>query len=530
MELQVYVWKDLNKETGKYRYREDYKQLGVFTQGQDVVELTSEENGYLVDLSDAAALRFEGCLDLKDVPVMFVFDYSDENDHTLSFPGLTVGDGKSIYIEMREDNFYSSETLMRSHFLDVTTSRAFNVQSEWQVKWEDVNTAHFPGKCQVNPDDMKEESILLRYERDNSDNESLHSGYDAVTMSAEAVFKNRLDALGVPYAIGNYAYDSSDLVIKTSLASSAAEPIEWLGRRNSLMWIGNTKGIADNIYISGRDISDNGIDAAYSSITVHLEQKENETEELLKKMIERNEDLFLYLEGTTVASVDPEEALMSLKTDGSISFTNYASEQKESIAGNDSYVKYLIVSLQRQMISSYSLTGLLYLTEKGDLSIAPSSGRIPHAFLNVSQVNAWKEIDSRWKEEGCWQQFDKYSYSNGLLELTRYGADLHDPNATIAFVKDFLKDEAAALESGAFNKIVIELYTDYSVVSILGRNIQFTIEFDILEDKWNLSRADISYYEEDREALLKEYTAIIVDDPFWKDLLPKDAEEVISLY
>ena len=529
MELQVYVWKDLNKEPGKYRYMEDYKQLGVFTQGQDVVELTSEENGYLVDLSDVAALRFEGCLDLKDVPVMFVFDYSDENDHTLSFPGLTVGDGKSVYIEMREDNFYSSEALMRSHFLDVTTSRAFITQTEWQVKWEDVNTAHFPGKCQVNPDDMKEESILLRYERDISDNESLHSGYDAVTMSAEAVFKNRLDALGVPYAIGYYMYDNSVLVIKTSLSSCAAEPIKWLGTNISSVSIGNAKGKADQIFIYQSDISDNDITAEFNSITIHLqyEQYMNKTEELLRKLIERNEDLFLYIEEITVASVDPEEALRSLKTDGSVSFTNYASEQKESIAGNDSYVKYLIVALQRKMLRSYTLVDMLYMTGKGDLRIVPSGSGFKHAFINISQVNAWKEIEERWKAEGSIRQFDEYSYGNGLLRLNRYGTDLHDPNATVAFVKDFLTDEAAALETEAFNRIDLSLYTENSLFSILGSNIQFIFEFDILEDKWNLIRAELNYFEEDREALLKEYAAVIADDPFWKDLIPKDAEETI---
>ena len=75
-------------------------------------------------------------------------------------------------------------------------------------------------------------------------------------MSAEAVFKNRLDALGVPYAIGYNIYDNTVLVIKTPLAFCTSESLSWLGKNSYDVQIGNAKGIDRDIYISESDLSE----------------------------------------------------------------------------------------------------------------------------------------------------------------------------------------------------------------------------------------------------------------------------------
>ena len=518
MELQVYVWKDLSIEPGEDRALTDYNQLGVFAQGQDVVDLTSEENGYLVSFSDTAVSRFDGHLDRKDVPVWFYFDYSDENDHTLCFPGMTVGDGKSIYIDMREDNFYSNEALMRSHFLDVATSRPFNVQSEWQVKWEDVNTAPYPGECQVNPDDIREESVLVRYGRYIIYDESRYYGYDAETISAEAVFKNRLDALGFPYSIGYNMYDNSELVIKTPLASCTYESLSWLGDKSYDVQIGNAKGIERDIYIS-----ESALSVESDSIIIRMVSND-EKKELLDRLAERNEDLYLYINETAVAAADPSEAVKTLK-EGFISFRNYVNEQKEPIAGNRSLAKYLAVSFQSAPLNGYDPKGRFFISEKGDpLFDLYNMRTIPHAFSNSSRENAWKEAEERWKADNSKCPFDLYKYEKGQLTLWWEGVDHEDPAAVLTAARDFLTTETDLLESGAFDRL--NMYIDDTDDSD-DKFISLSFELNIPRDKWFLKYGHVYLYEPGVDALVQKYNDYITADSFWADLIPDGTDKNI---
>ena len=337
-------------------------------------------------------------------------------------------------------------------------------------------------------------------------------------MSAEAVFKNRLDALGVPYAIGYNIYDNTVLVIKTPLAFCTSESLSWLGKNSYDVQIGNAKGIDRDIYIS-----ESALSVESDSIIIRMVSND-EKKELLDRLAERNEDLYLYINETAVAAADPSEAVKTLK-EGFISFRNYVNEQKEPIAGNRSLAKYLAVSFQSAPLNGYDPKGRFFISEKGDpLFDLYNMRTIPHAFSNSSRENAWKEAEERWKADNSKCPFDLYKYEKGQLTLWWEGVDHEDPAAVLTAARDFLTTETDLLESGAFDRL--KMYIDDTDDSD-DKFISLSFELNVPRDKWFISYAHIHLYEPEVDALVLKYNDYIAADPFWADLIPGGSDQNI---
>lgn len=323
----------------KYRY------MGIFRQDKTVLDVSEVSDRIKLTLRQEAAADLAGLLNKKGQRFLFCFDEFDENgtyriEHGFS-RGQAAGDGKSILIaegNPQENDFMEAPfALMRLLYQEAPSSAAFYVQCKKEARWEHVESALLPGKNQTDEDKIKPPFLQLQYDARYNLPGGEGSGYTSAIVSIHAVIKNRLDSLGIPYAVGTDPEDSSMIFVKIPRAAGLClEELENLGADMARYWSLGSRNARKrtSFYATSFSVQETG-EGAWQLLMSPDENDLDTVEETLQTLLEQGEEeIFLYDLYRPLAAGNVQEAVRSLEENGTIAFTRWTFSEYQAMDAN----------------------------------------------------------------------------------------------------------------------------------------------------------------------------------------------------
>ena len=463
----------------------DYSKAGrgVFSQTEDIADFLYTGDGAVITFSDEASQRLGDLLKTKDTALLFLFDDSAIIRKHLSYEGVTTGDGcsvrvtnngKLINLDENGRTFWGEYSvppeLFELHFTKAPSEQFFSVNTGWIVRWENPEDTMFPGQNQQRAEKIPGTTVCVRYPRDFYEEE--YEGYDPSLMSFQGVMKNRLDSLGIPYAVGLDRFSDDCFVVKVPAGSVWMEELKNLGTTPSI-WLGSSLTYKTHSFDIDREMKDDGtfdFIAAFSGYDT-----ENAVSLVRTASNTGDGQVYLYYDNRAIASCDPDTALASLENEGVIRFNHWTIEDHTAMDETTvHFADWLIVSESASPQKDRSMQTLDFSDdpfvevrdENGTPVYFDYEDLLPEQVLYDSKTREINDLVRKWANDYA-EQIEFRHYSSGRsLSLYADVSDLSDPAASLSAVKKWAAQCKEVIRDGAFDRISVALYSERNHVSI----------------------------------------------------------------
>ena len=521
---ELYEGSDPPYRTGEGFYRFGYYRLGLFDQDLDLESVRSTEEGIVVSFSEEACRRFQGTLNDSERKILISFD--EDNGRFAYDEGVITGDGRSI--RMLGANPQTASTLIPNktrlgvlRYTEKPLSAAFGVECVWKVHWEEAKTSLLPGKNQVNAEDVPAPYMDLFYLGAGDiiipgSNVQEQRGYNAELVGIQAVFKNRLDGMEIPYAIGIDQFAPSGLVVRMPVEGICRENVEELGSY-FIFRIGDEETFADT-YLTDCPLEVEEKEDGVLSLTLGLTQyKKMEIEDILAKIEEREEKkVFLYAMNRAIASADLSDAIRSMESESQINFVHWPFSEDIATDGTAlSLLRFLSVCKEQNPNQFFHLKDTQFTDRKG-IAFFQSD------MLPVLYPNPGAQWVQQWNLEHA-DSLLRYDEGEKDLNVDLYGCRLDDPGPGLELLWSvFQKAQEAQVPVQEVMGVLYERRREDPAESNTHHMyIWFKRDFD--SGSVQLSRGNPSGFErKDQDTvngLCEIYNAYVRESPFWKDKL-----------
>ena len=509
-----------------------FRELGIFDQEETMEDLLpgeGEAGGMILRLTEEGCRRFDGALDTEGLEVLMTFDEFDESGYRRAFyvsePGVTMGDGRCILLPDDPDaDLHISYALQRKRLLEAPSPAAFGVQSAWQVRWEDPEHTILPGTHQCRESEIPDPSVCLRYRSYSEEGKEDRAGYAAALLSFQAILKNRLDAIGIPYAVGVDVHRGSEYIVQVPMEGVFLEELESLGGY-FFLYPGSERTPADRMLMEQglRVIRDENGSSFEIAVTFNQYSVDNVTEALDVLAAQGREEVFLYLNHMPVAAGSLTEAYRTLREDQEIRFTRWAmSELGDMDAETVHFADYLSVCLEQDTQSTFHLDASEYRGEDGTIEffnedLPPEADRNPGTLL----VEKWKERED--VKAGRLSASASSDYRT--LSLNYYGCQLEDPARVLQAFADLYTEED--LDHTGIDSIYLYFY-DRERGDPDSQLITLTLRMNFAEGRMLVDSGNLYMRDPEEEARLCEaWNACAEKEAFWKEKIGSGREEPV---
>lgn len=470
-----------------------------------------------VALSDKTAGRMNGeCDDIlgaKGQPVTMAFDASESGEYQYSFKMITKGDGKTLYlIDMDQVGAYSQ--LTAHSVMQEDMPGKLNYEYEYPVEWEAPQQSLIAGENQCSEDEIEGKAVLMRY--DYSTWES-YTGKGA-WYNVIAVFKERLDAMNIPYAFGVSYFDDRQVIIKTAQKDMCGLLINELPVSGYNFALTSDWAALYNQSSSGfEEIT--MVPQGDSTYSIDIQMKEyyvKDMQEGTQAMLDAGEDkLYLQLGPYRVAECEITEPI----TDGHVTFSKLRFSEEKEITDKMTPVVNFMQSLliETQMSQTYRLGAVQLLDADGEISQKKDETEFYATFDRVRE----QELQERMTELGA--QFSwSYEYEGenltidfGTVEEDRIPEDIFSLAEKI-YAENHLGD-------GEFEAISFDVRIAPGESGIKKRSLYIRISKDYSAPKMSLT---CSMFSDGDEKLAKKVEKYIADSEFFQSMLAEDGWKI----
>lgn len=504
-------------------YRLGYYRLGMFDQQMDLESVRRTEEGTEIVLSEDARERFRGALEDTGRKVVVTFD-EDNGEFTFD-EGVIIGDGKGILmhgVSMETASIPMPYTAQFDilRYTEKPLSASFGVECVWKIKWEETNASLLPGENQVNAEDVPAPFMDLSYlksgellsGRDLPD----QRGYNATLVGIQAIIKNRLDGLGIPYAVGIDQSLPSVLVVRMPTEGICRETVENLGRYMTFH-IGDEETFSD-VYLAGCSLEvEEKKDGDLSLALVIPKLKKPDIENTLAKMEKRgDEKVFLYVMDRKIASADFGDAIRSMERESRITFVHWPFSGNPSIDSTGlSLLRFLSACIEQNPDHSFILRAEQF-TDTDGIAFFQCD------MLPVMYPNPGAQWVQQWNREH--EDYNvSYDELDKVLYVSIFDCRLDDPGPGLESLWSvFQKAQEAQVPVQEVMGVLYERRREDPAESNTHQMyIWFKRDFD--SGSVQLSRGNPSGFDrKDQDTvngLCEIYNAYVRESPFWKEKL-----------
>ena len=487
---------------------------GIFSQTKDVESVKREEEGLLLEFTEEAADRLDGLLDEEDRNLTLKFDKETDYQYPLTIEAKTLGDGSRIIMSPTQD--YLPDELWQQLLTKEPLDQNFTLDSEWKVQWEKVEDALFPGKNQVNADSFDSKTVCFRY-RPYDDGKTVE-GYDASEVSFQAILKNRLDSIGIPYAIGRSVHEPEKVLVRFKPEGIWRDEIENLGSSLSLRF-GSDVAISDEYFPGELEIKEGG-DAYTLSIPIWEYRVADLTEAIETILSQDKERAYLYESGSEIplASIDAVQALQTLKDENTMTFDTWELQEPQQIDGeNVHFGRFLATAVLQSPQKNYYLDSVEILNGNGTKAFTEDFTD----YIPVAKSELPDGIIEEWHEKYGNAQI-RYDHVKRSLAFNFYERALDDPKSALADFLRLYKENKEILDAGNIREIYIGMFSDNeenAVEPYVGLSMDTVFETGTrkLNSPYVYSSDDT--WEEETE---KKYEAYLKNEPEFAGMLKAD--------
>lgn len=513
-----------------------YRYLGIFRQDKTILDVREVSGGNVLIFRDETAASLGSLLSAKGQHFLFCFDEFFPNGNRrmeYSFnSGYSVGDGKSVFFSRGEhigDQSMSAPlALVKLQYGEAPSAAAFSVQCEQEVRWEDPETALLSGKNQTEAERIKPPYIQLQYKPGSSLTEGKVDGYTSMILSIHAVMKNRLDSLGIPYAVGSDPDDSKKVFVQIPLETGLwREELENLGADLADQYhLGGPRTMqSDRFYGSSFSVRKTGEDS-WQILMSPGKSNQSAAEKALQSLVKQGaEEVFLYDGFRPIAAGNLQEAVRSLGESGTVAFTRWTfSEYQAMDTSTLSLGRFIATCFEQDPEDDYWLVSTQVREADG----------CTRYFMEGLPDQIDIDPGEKWAANQEPEDDMEINYRSSLrtLRVTMFDHPLERPERCLAGCRDLLE---SARKNGVIpNEIYIDCYEEpKDTVSLFdSENVCLKFEEDFEAGSMYLNFASISGFsmEDPKEAERVEklktiYFRALIESPYWSRLLGEKALE-----
>ena len=442
--------------------------------------------------------------------------------------GVTIGDGESILLPDEEENDYRfSFPLMVDLYTKSPLSAPFKAQSGWTTRWEDPSSTMLPGEYQCNVKEVPAPSVSVRYSHNSRNEPEEGIGYDASILSFQAILKNRLDSMGLPYAVGVNDYNRFEYVVRLPLESIFYEELDYLGNGQSL-YLGNDRGRKNILFQNSTKFEirkGKGADV-FEIVLITADHTKEDLMETLQTMEEQGKkDVYLYLDRLEVAAGDLKAAQKTLAESGEIRFTRWLfPRHSEMTFDTEHFAGFLSVYAKQDPQTSFYMEEMEICGEDGEVLYFDERKPEKAYFGRV------EELVQKWEDESkARERTDMSIYGKERsLSISCYECPVEDPVKTFLPFIEFYEREN--LGAGGIGIIRVNLYDAEK-----GEEDSILISFSLIEDfgtnTMQINNYSSTYIYSDNPAQCADlpdiYNSYLENTPFWKEKMAEDIEKPI---
>lgn len=428
------------------------KDYGLFSQLTDVESMERTERGLTLTFSEEARERFDEILWTPNQVLSLVLDREGQYLIYGSIMLITTGDGKSVVLD---DGSIILPDALRIRLLTTETSDApFSVEGEWKVNWEDPEKTMFVGKNQVSASSLRGETICLCYKSSGGSNTGDMNGYDVSGLSMEAIIKNRLDSIGIPYAIGQRRWDPGQIIVKCPTDDVWQEELISLGETLRL-YLGSRTARLLNYGINSLEVSEN-TDGTECLTAIISKYNVSDVETALKTLLSQGcEKVYLYRDYEPIASGDADIALQMLRESSQIQFDQWCFDPAEKFSSETMhFARFLMTAYQQRPQSDFDCDASQQLiSSDGSVSF--------YSETETSSLSDWhfptfpRDVLNEWNQDPSVE----YRYFDDLRELSihYYKSDIDKPSEKLQLFEKFYRDNKELLESSLVATVYIRI-------------------------------------------------------------------------
>ena len=545
---EAFVWAGISRRmVPRMNIRDPETQPGAITLGQDnpleilhqeedIKELKEVEGGEQLYFSEEGKKRFASILNVPDLSVEIVWDKYDEEtgkgfERYTYDVGFTLGDGESILLSDKvESDHRFSFPLMVDQYTKSPLSAPFKAQSGWTTRWEDPSSTMLPGEYQCNVKEVPAPSVSVRYSYHYWDEPEEETGYDASILSFQAILKNRLDSMGLPYAVGVNDYNQFEYVVRLPLESIFYEELAHLGEK-VFLYLGSDRDRKEMLSSSSEKFEiRKGKDE--NTFEIVLMTSGSNTKYLMKTLQTMQEqgkkDVYLYLDSIEIAAGDLEAAQKTLVESGEIRFTRWLFPRHLEMTLDTEHFAGLLSAFAKQdpqdsfhMVEEMEICGedgaVLYFDERQPEKVY--FGRV-------------EELVQKWEDENeVRERTDMSIYGEErTLGINYYQCPVEDPaKSLLPFIELYERENLGA---GGIDRITVNLY-DTERGGEDPIHISCSLHSDFETNTMRITnmgsyRIDINSDNLTKWADLPDiYNSYLENTPFWKEKIADDIEKPI---
>lgn len=449
MRLYLSTWDENGDETN----------IGLFSQTEDIESAGLIGEDFFVTFTDVGARRLRGVLSTEGIEVRFYFDREDHATFVYIL-GCTVGDGKRIRVvnNISENSFSLPNALETDLLTSSPSPKSFNVHTKWKIRWEDPDTTLFPGKNQKKEMNIPGKTISLEY--DNYTDLVEKDAYDPDVLSFQVILKNRLDSLGIPYAVGIPIYAPDRYVVKVSTESVQMEELVLLGDHVSAeMDFGSRYALISSSIDAVFDEAEDGTFRFGVSLSNYYgEQREKYTDMFQRIARQEDPNVYLYFDGIRIARCPAAKAIEDLAADGVVWFTEWENTLHPAMdTGTVGFARFLAVASSKEPPKCYHFYGNKELRdEDGKVLYFPSSDLNPECRF---QDKEWVDRVNALEESGIAGAKVETVHKSRYLYITADGIGLDQPEEALEPYLAFLAENMPYFTDGIFQNVTIYLHS-----------------------------------------------------------------------
>lgn len=511
----------------------EYRFVDVLHQEEDIEDLKETEEGLKLTFADEAKKKLASVLNTTGTEAVLIWDEYDEisekAESRYTYDScVTVGDGESLLLKPLEETEISFPfPLMQELVTRNPLPAAFKEQSAWRTRWEDPGSTLLPGKYQCKVNEVPGPAISVRYGRTSSNDLENETGYRASLLSFQAILKNRLDSLEVPYAVGVNLNDQNEYVARVPIGSVYSEELEHLGES---LWI----------HIgSDRDYSSDGVFG--SALKVYREENSDTFElalvteddyysekifNILQTMDEQGKkEVHLYFDDKEIAAADLKSAETTMEENREIRFTRWLLPDHSGMTPDtEHFARYIAACIVEGPQDGFYMR---------DTEISDNRGKVEYFSEQVPETvfkSRAQKLAEKWDKESAEQGELGWEYraDEDSLSLTFRDCPIEDPEAALApFVELYEREE---LGRGGIRYLYVSLY-DSEKEEEYGVEINLSLSADFEKDAMLLSDFCSMYFNPEKgtppAGLENLYNDYLEKTPFWKEKISPDREEPV---
>lgn len=475
-----------------------YQYVRKLQQETDIDKVSKTEDGIEVTFTDEAAAQLDKYVDLDtpgDHNIRLAFDI--RINPFAYYEAQPVGDGKSIVITSGNEHDFRALDVMGVPYklteLQLTGSvseKAFGVSPATYffeedldlIDWDDPSKSKQAGFNQVKADKVTEGSGSDAFYKSFYTDDKSSDVTDAMDK-----ISRRLDALGIPYAIGIDSKDSRVIWIKVPADAVCEEEMYLLGCVASKFTLGSAYGEPTEHISLPDPLIENKADG-YFTLSCNIGRTGQDQQTIkyyLNNLKQRGQSsVYLYIEHKPIASVSIDEALADIADNGQLEFDTWLMPDHPSMDSETIYMANFFTSITMNPLSGY------YDYHSFDFRL-DSEGNVAHTELPVRFAGITENKIVEWSEQYNHELGFNYVITDKRLIITYSYEDEGITKADdrpLALFHQFYEDNQALLSSGAITTLSFEVYSsNLSSIqteeeTVASRKLLERVDFDMNEE------------------------------------------------